>query len=414
MNVLLLSQFYWPEVRTAPTNLASIAEDLQRSDHHVTVITGFPNHPFGSVYDGYRQSIRQWDEVRGVEVLRLPLYPDHSLSSLRRLLHYGSFALSAATTGAWSTRGRAFDVIVVYLPPWTNWLPIRVLEAVHGAPLVYLVSDLWPEAFSSIGRDLKPWQHRLLQRLVESTTRRAAAICVNSPGFKPVFIGRGVPEDNLEIVHDFVDEDTFFPTEPEQELARAFGMEDKFNVMYGGNLGAAQGLETLLGAARRLADIDDLQFVFIGDGTAEASLKEQAEERELANVRFIDRQPMSQMHRFFALADCLVLHLVPSPLYRLQLPSKTIAYLACGRPIVCGVAGAAADVIEEAGAGLCCPPGDAEAMAQAVRRMYELPAERRKRLGENGREAFLSKYRRATQTKRVERILQRVVEEAAS
>ena len=93
LNVLLLTQFYWPEVRSAPNNLAALAEDLQKAGHRVTVITGFPNHPFGKIYDGYRQRLRQWDQVHGVRVLRVPLYPDHSMSSLRRLLHYGSFAL---------------------------------------------------------------------------------------------------------------------------------------------------------------------------------------------------------------------------------------------------------------------------------------------------------------------------------
>lgn len=414
MNVLLLSQFYWPEVRTAPTNLATIAEDLQRSGHRVTVITGFPNHPFGKVYAGYRQRLRQWEDVRDVQVLRVPLYADHSLSAARRFLHYGSFALSAATIGAWTTRKLDIDVILVYLPPWTNWLPIRALEALHGAPLVYLVTDLWPEAFGSIGRRLKPWQHRLLDRLVRATTRRAATICVNSPGYKPLLAQRGVPEEDLEIVYDFVDETVFYPAEREAELAREYGMNEKFNVIYGGNLGAAQGLDTLLRAAQRLRDVDDLQLVFIGDGTDEALLKQQAEERRLANVRFVDRQPMSEMHRFFALADCLILHLVPSPLYRLQLPSKTIAYLACGKPIVCGVAGSAAGVVEEAGAGLCCEPGDAEGMARTVRQMYELPHERRAQLGENGRVAFLRKYSRREQTAKIERALERAVWEAAS
>jgi len=131
VNVLLLTQFYWPEVRSAPNNLAALAEDLQRSGHQVTVITGFPNHPFGKIYDGYWQRLRQWDDVGGVPVLRVPLYAGHSLSSIRRMLHYGSFALSAASIGAWTTRRLDVDVILVYLPPWTNWLPIRVLELVH-------------------------------------------------------------------------------------------------------------------------------------------------------------------------------------------------------------------------------------------------------------------------------------------
>jgi glycosyltransferase involved in cell wall biosynthesis len=412
VNILLLTQFYWPEVRSAPTNLAAMAEDLQRRGHEVTVITGFPNHPFGKIYDGYHQRWRQWDDVRGVKVLRVPLYADHSLSSARRLLHYASFALSSSTIGAWTTRRTDVDAILVYLPPWTNWLPIRVLELQHGAPLVYLVTDFWPEAFASIGRTLKRWQVRALERLVTAVIERASAICVNSPGFRRMLVDRGVPEERVRIVYDFVDGEHFFPSEPDRELAREHGMSGKFNVLYGGNLGAAQGLETVIEAAARLQDLSDLQFVFVGDGTNAGQLERLVAERELGNVRFIERQPMSEIHRFFAVADALLVHLVPSPFYRRQIPSKIIAYLACGRPILCAVAGSAADTVEEAGAGVCCAPGDPESMVLAVRELYAMPAAERARLGDNGRRAFLHKYTRATQVERVEALLERVVAEA--
>jgi glycosyltransferase involved in cell wall biosynthesis len=409
VNVLLLTQFYWPEVRSAPNNLAALAEDLQRSGHQVTVITGFPNHPFGKIYDGYRQRLRQWDDVGGVPVLRVPLYADHSLSSIRRLLHYGSFALSAASIGAWTTRRLDVDVILVYLPPWTNWLPIRVLELVHRAPLVYIVTDLWPEALVGVGKSLALWQTRTLQRLVAAVIHRAAAICVNSPGAKRLLAERGVPEERLEVLTDFADDLVFHPTEADPTLAREHGMASKFNVMYGGNLGAAQGLETVIEAAAQLRDMPDLQFVFVGDGTHEEDLKRLAAELELPNVRFIDRQPMSEMHRFFAIADVLVMHLIASPIFEIQVPSKTIAYMACGRPILCGVAGSAASIIAEADAGLCCRPGDSRAMAEKVLELYAMPAAARLRLGNNGRAAYLAKYTRPVQTNLLEETLARAV-----
>jgi glycosyltransferase involved in cell wall biosynthesis len=405
MNVLLLTQFYWPEVRSAPNNLAALAEDLQRAGHRVTVITGFPNHPFGKIYDGYRQRLRQWDDVRGVPVLRVPLYTDHSMSSLRRLLHYGSFALSAASIGAWTTRRLEVDVILVYLPPWTNWLPIRVLELQHDAPLVYWVSDLWPEALLGVGKALRPWQVGALKRLADAVLRRATTVCVNSPGFQRVLVQRGVPADRLELLVDFADDEVFHPTARDPSLAARHGLAGRFNLLYGGNLGAAQGLETVLEAAALLADLPELQFVFVGDGTHGALLERRAAELELANVRFIDRQPMEEMHRFFALADVLVIHLIASPIFEIQVPSKTIAYMACGRPILCGVAGSAATIIEDSAAGLCCPPGNPHAMAARVREFYAMAPEARARLADNGRSAYLAKYTRDVQARLLEKTL---------
>lgn len=405
MNILLLTQFYWPEVRSAPNNLAALAEDLQHAGHDVTVITGFPNHPFGRIYDGYRQRLRQWDDVRGVPVLRIPLYPDHSLSSARRLLHYGSFALTAATIGAWTTRKMDIDVIIVYLPPWTNWLPIRVLQLIHAVPLVYIVTDVWPESLMGIGRNLPSWQMRATNRLVASVIGRASAICVNSAGYEALLRERGVPADRLEILIDFADDDVFHPTDPDPELAHRYGMAGRFNVLYGGNLGAAQGLEAVIEAAALLADLPNVQFVFIGDGTHEKELKQLAAARRLDNVRFIDRQPMSEMRRFFALAEVLVMHLTDSPVFELQVPSKTIAYMACGRPILCAVAGSAATIIEEAGAGLCCRPSDPQDISAKVRELHAMTPRERSRLGDNGRTAYLAKYTRAAQARKLERVL---------
>ncbi|HEX9564299.1 MAG TPA: glycosyltransferase, partial [Gemmatimonadaceae bacterium] len=157
MRILLLTQFYWPEERSAPMNLAALAEFLQANGHEVTVVTGFPNHPFGRLYPGYRMRWRQWDEVRGVRVLRVPLHPDHSLSVPRRGWSYASFALSAATLGAWLTRRVAPDVLLVYLPPLTNWLPVRLLTWIHGVPVVYWETDLWPDALAATGHELPAW-----------------------------------------------------------------------------------------------------------------------------------------------------------------------------------------------------------------------------------------------------------------
>lgn len=409
MKILLLSQFYWPEARSAPTNLAAVAEYLQERGHRVQVITGFPNHPMGRVYDGYRMRWRTWDEVRGVSVLRLPLYTDHSLSTIRRALHYASFAVSSATLGAWLTRKFQADVIFVYLPPLTNWLPIRVLKFLHKAPAMYWVTDLWPEALRAVGANLRPWIERAISRLDRAVNNQAALICLNSPGLKTRLQEKGVASEQLAVVTDWADEDLFFPVEPDAELARKHGLAGKFNILYGGTLGPAQGLETVLEAAQSLADLPELQFVLVGDGEDAHRLRELACDRGVTNVRFLGRQPMTEMRRFFALADVLLTHLKPDPLFELQIPSKTMAYMACGRPILCGIAGAAAKVIEGSRAGLCSSPGDAKSMNTAVRNLFGMSQDEREQLGRNGREVYLKKYTRSVQAKKIETLLESVV-----
>jgi len=386
-------------------NLAAVAEGLQAKGHVVTVMTGFPNHPFGRIYDGYGMRPWQWDDVRGVRVLRLPLFPDHSLSAARRALNYGSFALSAMTLGLLNVRSIEADVLYVYLPPLTMAAPAALLGRLLRAPLVYWITDLWPESLNAAGAPIGPRAVRAIRNLEDWAYRRAKTICVNSPGFKHNLIGKGVPAGKIEVVMDWADETLFFPTKPDLSLAQEFGLAGKFNVVYGGNLGAVQCLDTVVLAARLLQDLSDIQFVLIGDGTDEQNLKSRVAEYKLDNVRFVPRQPPEKMHRFFALADVLLVHLKREPIFEMQVPSKITAYLACGRPILCAVPGVAAGIVRDARGGVTCPSEDPPAMAEQIRILHAMPAPEREAMGQAGRQAYLEKYTRSLQVDRIEAIL---------
>ena len=154
MHILFLTQFFWPETRTAPTNLAALAEDLTKKGHEVLVVTGVPNHPLGRVYDGYKTKLWQWEEARGFKILRLPLFPDHSGSAKRRLLNYGSFTLSATTLGTWFSRHFPADIIFAYYAPLTMGWTAYFLNLFHRVPLVYWITDIWPENFRASGMQI--------------------------------------------------------------------------------------------------------------------------------------------------------------------------------------------------------------------------------------------------------------------
>ena len=390
-------------------NLAAVAEDLQAQGHTVTVVTGFPNHPFGKIYDGYQMRSHQWEDVRGVKVLRLPLFPDHSASMARRALNYGSFAVSAALLGSIYTRKIDFDVIFVYLPPLTIGVPVAGFRRRHKVPIVYWMTDVWPEALLGTGASIDGRTYRTIRRIEDWVYSQGTTICVNSPGYKQNLIDKGVPAENVAVVVDWADESLFFPAEPDQSLAQAYGLDGKFNVMYGGNFGPVQALDTVIEAARLTQDLQELQYVFIGDGTDQERLKTLVREYGLANVNFIPRQPAAEIHRFFAHAGALLVHLKDEPLYRIQIPSKIMAYMACGKAILCGVPGSAAEIVRDANAGVFCDPQNAESMAAAVRSLYEMPVAEREKLGENGRQTYLRKYTRSVQTARIEQIIKQAV-----
>ena len=410
MRILFLTQFYWPEIRTAPLNLAALAEDLQNNGNEITVITGFPNHPFGRIYEGYRIKLWQWDNVRSVKVLRVPLFPDHSLSLIQRAVNYSSFALSATLIGSLLTRRLKADVIFVYLPPLTIGIPAAFLSRLYRAPIVYWMTDLWPENLVATGAPIKPFMYKIIRRLENWVYKQGRIVSVNSPGFIENLKGKGVDPQKLHVVSDWADENIFFPTKYDEELARQFGLSGKFNVIYGGNLGKVQGLEVVIEAAQKLQDLEDVQIVFIGDGTESEKLKKRVSECTLRNVVFVPRQPPEQIRRFFALADVLLVHLKREPIFEMQIPSKIIAYLACGRPILCAVHGVAAKIVQDANAGVSCPPEDVFTLSTQIRYLYEMPRSELEKMGQNGRQVYLSKYTRKIQVSRVESILKKAAE----
>lgn len=408
MRILLLSQFFWPEERTAPTNLAALAADLGRQGHDVLVITGFPNHPFGKIYAGYRLQLWQWDEYEQIPILRLPLYPDHSTSLRGRLFNYLSFALSIILLGSFAAIRFRPEILFVYYAPLTIGWPAKWIQLLTRAKMIYWITDLWPENMRAANPKMSERFYMLLRAIEDWGYRQADKICVDSPGYRSNLTAKGVTPEKIQIVAEWADESLFFPVAPEQELMERYGLSDKFNIIYGGNLGTVQKLGTAIAAAKLLQDLPEVQFVLIGDGNDLTNLHLQVQAAQLENIRFIPRQPMTEIHRFFALADLLLVHLKREPIFSLQLPSKVIAYLACGRPILCAVPGASSKVVQDAQAGLSCPSEDPEAMAHAIRQFFAMTVKERNTLGSNGRNAYLQAYTRQVQVNRLQTIFQAV------
>jgi glycosyltransferase involved in cell wall biosynthesis len=407
MRLLTLSQWYDPEPNFKGLALATA---LQAKGHTVTAVTGFPNYPSGKIYPGYRLQWRQWETMNGVRVLRVPLYPDHSYSSVKRILNYASFALSASTLGA-ALCGPA-DVMWVYHPPLTVGIPAWWIGLLRRIPFVYEVQDLWPETLAATGMFRLAVAASWMNRLAQFVYRRAAAITVISPGFKRNLIAKGVPAEKIHVIPNWADEELYRPVARDENLAFESGLANRFNIMFAGNIGAAQALETVLEAAELLRDLPRAQFVLIGDGVSVKTLRQATQERGLSNVRWIDRQPAERMSHWFALADVMLVHLKRDPLFEITIPSKTMAYLACGRPILCAVAGDTADLVRSVGAGITCAPQDPAALAQAVRDLYAMSCEQREAMGEAGRRAFLENYTQAVLVNRYEALFKDVVARA--
>jgi glycosyltransferase involved in cell wall biosynthesis len=400
MRFAIVSQYYPPEPIPKPHELA---RGLVERGHSVVAITGYPNYPTGKLYPGTRMRLWSREVQDGIPVVRLPLYPDHSRSALRRVINYVSFALSAAVLG--SSLVGPVDAMFVEHPPLTIGLAAWVLGRVRRAPFLYAVNDLWPESIEATSmvqsRHLLDWI-RHLERFVY---RRAASIAVISPGVKCNLVGKGVPPEKVHVIHHWADESLYRPVSPDPQLAQQLGMAGRFNIVFAGQLGLAQALDVVTEAAAELSDLPDVQFVLVGDGTDSDRLRRVAQERGLTNLRFIGRQPAVRMPHIFAVSQVLLVHLRDCPLFRITIPSKTMAYMACGRPLLMAVEGDAGDLVSSTGAGVTCPSEKAKKLADAVRFLRSMSSEEREKMGRVGREVFLARYSRRVLLDRYETIL---------
>lgn len=381
MRILLLMQFFDPEPQ--PRGLV-FAKALKNAGHEVEVLTGFPNYPGGKIYEGHEVSVHRKEDHDGVVVHRVALYPSHDRSAVRRIANYGSFALSAAFVGP-SVVTKP-DVVFVYHPPLTISVPAATLKLLWGVPFVYEVQDLWPDTLRATGMIDRAQVLAIIGWWARQVYRVADRVTVISPGFRNLLIERGVRPDKVEVVPNWTEEDRFTLEPRDPALVKTYGLEGRFNVMFAGTMGIAQGLDAVLDAAKISQQrTPRAQYVFVGGGVDKARLEAQSQELGLDNVVFLPRQPLEAMGRILPLADALLVHLRDDPLFAITVPSKTQAYLWAGVPVIMAMRGDAADMVEAAKAGVVCTPEDPASIADAVHDLASRSDDALRELGRSGR-----------------------------
>lgn len=402
MRILFITQWFPPEpnIKCLP-----FARQLIGLGHQVQVLTGLPNYPDGKIYSGYRLRLLQKEHIDGIPIVRVPLYPSHDRSAIGRFLNYTSFAFFATSIGPFVVDGA--DVIYVYHPPPTIFLPAYVTRLVYRTPIVYDIQDLWPDTLAASGMFSSKLGLKLVNSWCNFIYRRTDRIVVLSPGFKNILCERGVPADKIDVIYNWDDESTAPLNKPDQHLAKELGFTNYFNVVFAGNLGKAQALEAVLKAAQIIAGRHaKIRFVFVGDGVEADHLKHEARQMSLQNVRFLPRRPKSEIGAVLRIADLLLVHLQDDPLYRITIPCKTQAYLATGKPILIGVRGDAADLVLRAKAGLTCEPENPESISEAVERFYSMSQKELAAMGENGKRFYQQELSLARGVRRFEEIFE--------
>lgn len=384
MRILMLTQWFDPEPFFKGL---SFAKELKKLGHEVEVLTGFPNYPGGKLYDGYRIQSLYREQMDGIPVLRVPLYPSHDNSHVKRIANYTSFAFSSAILGTFLTKPA--DVMYVYHPPATVGLPASIISLLRKVPFVYDIQDLWPDTLSATGMLGNSTALKIVDKWCRLIYRRASKIVVLSPGFKDILIKKGVPKEKIEVIYNWCDENQIQTAKCDKDLAHSLGLAGRFNVIFAGTIGKAQALDAVLEAAGILASQQpSIQFVFVGGGIDVDRLKQKTKDMRLTNVLFLPRRPVSQIGEILDLADVLLVHLKDDPLFKITIPSKIQTYMAVGKPILVGVRGDAVAMVEKANAGISCIPEDPRSIVESVEKLFAMPRAQLEAMGNNGRKFY--------------------------
>ena len=402
MRIKIVTISYYPDL----IGIAPLADDLSRGllerGHQVSVIAGLPHYPGWEVPAEYRRHpFRREVRHGGVTVWRSYLHASKRATVVARSLFYGSFTASSSFN---LMRSGPADVVLVISPPPTLNLAASLFRRIGGAAVVLNVQDIVPDAAIALGMMKNPLQIRLFRWLEHYAYASSDHVVVVADSFATNLRAKGVPRDKLTVIHNWVDTDEIRPLSRMNSFRVDNGIaEETFVVMYAGNMGQSQGLESVLDAAGRLRSEAGITFAMVGGGPSLIELKSRALAMGLPNVRFFPTQP--EMKWVQAAAD-VSLVMQRRNVLDINLPSKIPVILASGRPIIAGLnpASDAARIVRDANCGILIEPGDIAQLCDAVHRLQE-SSELRRQYAESGRRYAVNLFSRDSALDAYENVL---------
>ncbi len=403
MRILIVTQYFWPESFI----VNSLAVELHKRGHQVSVLTGLPNYPSGSYFDGFSLMGGPWTEdYHGVRIMRVPLLA-RGRGFFRLALNYLSFVISGITFSLFRRMNHP-DVIFCFAPsPVTGCLPAVFLKTLKKSPLVFWVQDLWPESVSAVGATQSNRALQMIGKLVRFIYKRCDYILVQSESFKDSVIKWGGRPETLKYIPNWADPFQATSSVPPWIQKLPVG----FRIAFAGNIGKAQDMPTLIKAAEILKSYPEIKWIIAGDGSEKAWLDQEVIRLGLQNsVLTVGRKSYDEMLPFFHACDVLLVSLRDEYIFSLTVPAKVQAYLSSGKPIIASLAGEGARIVNVAAAGLTCEPQNPQALAEAVLKMFQTTKEEQNRMGQNGLQYFKNNFERSRIINNIEATLKEAIQ----
>ena len=392
MKILFFSHYFPPEVNAPASRTYANCKRWAEAGHRVTVITCAPNCPDGVVYKGYRNRLFQREVMDGIEVIRVWTFLAPNKGTFFRIVNYLSYMLSGIVVGIFQKKP---DIMIATSPQFfCGWAGI-IAGRLRNVPLLLEIRDIWPESIIAVGAIKNVTVIRFIELWEKKMYRLARHIIAVGEGYKQQLLGKGVSSQRISVVMNGVDKSMFFPRPADTKLKSQLRLTDKFVCSYVGTIGLAGGLEVVLRAALILEEMkrDDIVFLLVGSGAMRDDLEAEQKRIGLSNVIFTGQLEKSEMPAILSISDAVLVHLTKTDLFLTVMPSKIFEAAGMARPIICGVAGYAAELVKKAGGGICIEPENPGELVDAIDFLAGHP-DKGKKMGESGYKFITEHYDR--------------------
>lgn len=398
MNIWVICQYYKPEPGAPSARLSGLSAIWKKAGVNPTIFTGIPNHPKGQIQEAYKDKPAFMnEEIDGVPVRRHWLYVAPNEGKWKRAFNQLSFALSVLFRNLFKcpTEEKP-DVIMASSPSFFCVASAWILARRYKAKFVFEVRDLWPAIFVELGILRPGFVLNMLTKMEMFLYKRADAIVSVSKGFAKNMVSRGVDASKIYVIPNGVSDVNAakalapYSNNAVQQLRTHLQLNPLSKiVMYIGNHGDAQALGQVVDAARLLTSRTDIIFLMVGGGADKERLKNLG--RGVPNLQFIESQPPEKVWDFYALSDISLVCLKDVPSFDNFIPSKMFEIMASQTPMVAGLRGEGADILNASNAAVTVPPETPEAMAQAIATLID-DAQRRDQMAKDGRRFVQKNY----------------------
>ncbi len=351
MRILFITDNFPPEVNAPATRTFEHCKEWVKKGDKVTVITCAPNFPKGEIYEGYKNKLYQKEKIEGIEVIRVWSYVSSNQGFAKRILDFLSFAFMAF----WAGLFKKTDVIIGTSPQFFTTWTAETLSVIKRRPWVFELRDLWPESIKAVGAISGESKiFKALEKIELRLYNRSSMVISVTNSFKENLISRGIEGEKIRVVRNGANLERFSRRERNVLWEEKLGLKEKFVVGYVGTHGMAHKLDFILKSWPK--DRGDLHLILMGDGAEKLKLQELAKELNILNISFLDSMPKEDVPDILSLMDVSLVPLKKSDLFKTVIPSKIFENSAMQIPILLGVEGESAEIINKYGAGICFEP----------------------------------------------------------